>query len=91
MTKPNKYNGMMNDFCVKKGWCGGVVDGKPLHVSQFIPKEGVVSADQFVTWLMTAEGVDPSDIGVRKELISVFMKHMGNYKVEARRLKSNWK
>ena len=90
MGNPNRYDGMMHDYCVNKGWCGGVINGAPLHVSDFIPDKGLVSADQFVTWLMKAEGVDPSDLPVRKELISVFMKHMGVYKVEATQLKSNW-
>ncbi len=90
MGKPNKFDGMMHDFCVNRGWCGGVVNGEALHVSQFIPVQGLVSADQFVTWLMKAEGFEPSDIILRKELISVFMKHMGRYKVEASELRPNW-
>ena len=77
----------MYDYCVNQGWCGSVIDGKVLHISMFIPKQGLVSADQFVTWLMKAEGVDPSDIKVRKELIQVFIKHMGSYKVDAKFLK----
>ncbi|MEP3889648.1 MAG: hypothetical protein ABJN69_04225 [Hellea sp.] len=88
LGKPNKFDGMMYDYCVNKGWCGSVVDGQALHISQFIPEEGLVSADQFVTWLMKAESYNPSDTVKRKELIAVFMKHMGEYKVEASRLKS---
>lgn len=87
MAKPTKFDGMMNDYCVKKGWCGSIVGGKPSHVRNFIPEEGLVTADQFVTWLMIAEGVDTSDIRVRKGLIEVFIKHMGTYKVEASRLR----
>jgi len=83
LGKPTKFNGMMHDYCVNKGWCGSIVEGSPSHVRDFIPAEGLVSADQFVTWLMKAEGVDPSKIGIRKELIQVFIKHMGSYKVEA--------
>lgn len=88
MGKPNKFDGMMYDYCSNKGWCGGFVYGQALHVSHFIPEEGLVSADQFVTWLMKAEGYNPSDTVKRKELITVFMKHMGKYKVEASSLKS---
>ena len=87
MAKPTTFDGMMYDYCVNKGWCGSVIDGKASHISMFIPKQGLVSADQFVTWLMKAEGVDPSDIKVRKELIQVFIKHMGSYKVDATLLK----
>ena len=81
MGKPNKYDGMMHDYCVMHGWCGGVVNGEALHVSDFIPEQGIVSADQFVTWLMKAEGANPSDLAVRKDLIRIFMKHMGEYKI----------
>ena len=69
MGKPNKYDGMMHDYCVMHGWCGGVVNGEALHVSDFIPEQGIVSADQFVTWLMKAEGANPSDLAVRAYFI----------------------
>ena len=88
MGEPNKFDVMMNDYCSNKGWCGGYVDGQALHVSQFIPEEGQISADQFVTWLMVAEGYNPNDAVKKKELITVFMKHMGKYKVDASSLKS---
>ena len=83
MGKRTKFDGMMHDYCVKKGWCGSVVDGKPSHVSDYIPDEGLVTADQFVTWLMRAEGLDSRDLKVRKNLIQVFIKHMGSYRVDA--------
>ena len=83
MGKPTKFNGMMHDYCVNKGWCGSVIDGKASHVSDYIPDEGLVTADQFVTWLMRAEGLDSSDLKVRKNLIQVFIKHVGSYRVDA--------
>ena len=78
---------MMHDFCVNKGWCGSVIDGQASHVTNFIPESGIVTADQFITWLMKAEGVDPSDIRKRKHLIQVFIKHMGSYRVDASALR----
>jgi len=83
MGKPTIYDGMMHDYCVKKGWCGSVINGEPSHVTDFIPGDGLVTADQFVTWLLKAEGFDPNDSRVRKNLIRVFFKHMGSYKVDA--------
>lgn len=77
---------MMSDFG-RFGWCGSVVDGHPLHVTDFIPDKAVVSADQFVTWLFMAEGVDPNYGGPKKKLIRIFRKHMGADVVDARRLK----
>ncbi len=47
MARPNKFDGMMYEFCTGLGWCGGAKDGKPLHVTKFIPETGPVSADEF--------------------------------------------
>jgi hypothetical protein len=47
MGYPNALDGMMHEFCVRLGWCGCIRDGKPLHVSDFIPATGPVSADEF--------------------------------------------
>src|SRR4051812_43983076 len=55
MGRPNAFDGMMHQFCVELGWCGGERDGKRLHVSDFIPETGLVSADEFAGWLIVAE------------------------------------
>lgn len=83
MAKPTIFDCMMHDYCVGKGYCGSVIDGKPSHVTLFIPEHGLVTADQFVTWLLKAEGVYNGDIKVRKELIKIFKKHMKSYEVDA--------
>jgi hypothetical protein len=58
MRRPTKFDGMMREFCVGLGWCGGMKDGKPVLVTDFIPDTGAVSADQLVEWLMVADGAD---------------------------------
>ena len=55
MGRPNAFDGTIREFCVKLGWCGCVTDGKRLHVSNFIPETGPVSADEFARWLIAAE------------------------------------
>ena len=90
MASPNAFDGMMHEFCVKLGWCGVIKDGKRLHVSDFIPEAGSVSAHQFAKWLIEADGLNPdqpsaSELG---QLAAVFVKHMGADVVDARDLHS---
>ena len=86
------FDALMHDVCVKYGFCGCVREGKQLHVTAFIPIEGVVSADQFVEWVFLADGMDPSHDHVRwrdiKALIrSAFIQRMGGETVEASALR----
>jgi hypothetical protein len=90
MGRPNAFDGMMQHFCAKLGWCGGVKDGKPLHVSDFIPEKGPISADEFARWLIMADGVDPDQLSRSEfsQLKEVFVKHMGASIVDANKLRS---
>ncbi len=92
MGRPNAFDGMMYEYCVGLGYCGSVIDGKPLHVTDFIPEAGPVSAKQFVRWLVTAEfGVDPGEYDYSEfRLAAVFIKHMGADVVDASRLRSEY-
>jgi hypothetical protein len=93
MGRPNAFDGMMHEFCVGLGWCGCVKDGRPLHVSDFIPETGPVSADEFARWLITADGLDPdqlSDAELR-QLRAVFVKHMGVDVIDASNLRSEYR
>jgi hypothetical protein len=53
------FDALMHDVCVRWGWCGAVKDGKSLHVTDFIPKSGLVTADQLVNWVFLGDGMDP--------------------------------
>jgi hypothetical protein len=90
MGRPNAFDGMMHQFCVELGWCGGERDGKRLHVSDFIPETGLVSADEFARWLVTAEGLTPDQLSRSEldQLEDVFVKHMGASLVEVSKLRS---
>jgi hypothetical protein len=96
MGRTNSFDGMMHEFCVKLGWCGSVKDGKQLHVSDFIPETGPVSADQFARWLIAADGFDPDQLSgsefrlLMGQLTSVFIKHMGADVVDASNLRSEY-
>jgi hypothetical protein len=97
MGHPNSFDGMMHEFCVKLGYCGCVKDGKRLHVSDFIPETGPVSADQFARWLIAADGFDPdrfstSDFSRKiRQLSAVFIRHMGANVVDASNLRSEYR
>lgn len=86
------YNNLQHDVCVKYGWCGGIVDGNPAHVDDFIPDDGLVTADQFVDWLFLADGMDPAkDLEKwakhKANLRVAFIHHMGADVIEASKLK----
>lgn len=87
MGHPNKFDGMMNEYCVGLGWCGSF----PLHVTDFVPAAGSVSADDFVDWLIRAEQADlRSSRRARQRLRDVFVRHMGAEAVDASELRSKW-
>lgn len=92
MAEKPGYNALMHECCVGRGWCGSVVDGKPLHVDMFIPDSGPVTADQFADWIFAAEGVDPMANAEKWQehadgLRDAFVRHMGSAIVDARALK----
>ena len=97
MGRPNAFDGMMHEFCVGIGFCGCVKDGKPLHVTDFIPEAGPVSADEFARWLIMADGLDPdqpSASEIRRwipKLKAVFVKHMGADVIDASNLHSEYR
>jgi hypothetical protein len=90
MTTKSAYDALLKEVCVGLGFCGSVVDGKPLHVDHFIPDQGAVSANQFVDWLFRAEGMDPWGADAREHresLRQAFVRHMGGDAVDAQMLK----
>jgi hypothetical protein len=90
MGRPNAFDGMMHEFCVGLGWCGCVKDGKPSHVTDFIPETGPVSAGEFARWLIMADGLDPDRLSAAEigRLKAVFVKHMGADVIDASNLRS---
>lgn len=94
MARLNKFDGMMHEFSAGMGFCGCVKDGEPLHVTDFIPETGPVSADDFARWLMIADGLDPDRLGASERrawisrLRTVFVKHMGADVIDASNLRS---
>ena len=77
----SRYKELVRCVCVDYGFCGCIIDGKPSHVSDFIPKSGSVTAKQFAEWTMQADGFKPKSPETqerfRNYLIEAFQKHMG--------------
>ena len=81
MSEKPGSNVLMHEVCAGKGWFGG-----PQHVTEFIPKSGVVTAAQFVDWLFKAEGADTDLEKWQKHkegLPEVFVRHMSGDAVDA--------
>ena len=82
----SNFSAMMQEYCVGLGYCGS-----DTHVTDLIPKEEIVSADQFICLLLQAEGLEPYEFKMRhnktyQALSKIFIQHMGSSKIEAARL-----
>ncbi|MFL5240797.1 MAG: hypothetical protein ACJ8FY_01700 [Gemmataceae bacterium] len=94
MGRPNAFDGMMHEFCVGLGWCGCIHNDRPIHVTDFIPETGPVSAEEFAKWLIMADGLAPDHLSpseIRRwmpQLKAVFVKHMGADVIDASKLRS---
>lgn len=87
-NKPKSpYVALLNEVCVGLGYCGSVKDGAPVHVDDFIPKAGTVSADQFAEWVVLAENLCPATNPHLKQIKRAFIRHMGASAVDAKFLR----
>lgn len=80
------YDKLLEDVCVRLGFCGSVVDDQPLHVDQFIPQTGSLTDEDFADALFKAEGWDPDSSEARKFRPSVrdaFVQHMGGSEIDS--------
>lgn len=74
------YDKLLNHVCVELGFCGSVANDQPLHVDQFLPDTGTLTAEDFADALFKAEGLDPEGSTARKfrsEVRDAFVRHIG--------------
>lgn len=93
MTSQARFDASMHEVCVDRGWCGGIVNDRPMHVTDLLPENGMVTADQFVGWLFEADDVDPDEDREKWQphidgLRDAFVRHMGSSSVDVQEL--NW-
>ena len=80
------YDKLLEEVCVRLGFCGSVVDGQPRSVDQFLPESGILTSEAFADALFKAEGWDPDGPEARTFRSSVreaFVRHMGASEMEA--------
>lgn len=82
------FDALMHEVCVGHGYCGCMKYGKSLHVTDFIPAEGPVTADQFVEWVFLADNENPNlgPTAHKRAIRAAFVKHMGADVADARLL-----
>ena len=88
MMSNSPFDALLHEVCVDHGWCGGLVGDKSMYVTDLLPKSGEVTADQFVSLLFQADGVDPAEDQTKWQphlckLREIFIRHMGSEKVSA--------
>ena len=83
------YARLMNKVCVGLGFCGCMKNDKPLHVDDFIPPYGMVTADQFAEWVILADNLNPNLAPSEhmRAIRAAFIECMGADVVDATRLK----
>ena len=81
-VKPG-YAALLHEVCVRLGYCGCIKDDKPLHVDDFIPEAGLITADQFAEWVVLADNLTPSTSPHLKHIRDAFVRHMGAEAVDA--------
>jgi hypothetical protein len=91
MTAKIGFDALMHQVCVGWGHCGSVQAGEYMHVTDFIPNSGTVTATQFAEWVLTAEGDDDTPSAYRERWVSrlreAFIEHMGADHADAQRMR----
>lgn len=90
MRDRTAFDALMHEVCVERGG-GSVVDDRPMHLTDFLPESGEVTADQFADWIFEADGVDPDEDREKwqrhiDDLRDAFKRHMGEFSVDVQQL-----
>ena len=85
------FDTLMRQLCVGWGLCGSLQHGRFVHVTDLLPKSGMVSATLFVECVMLAEGeadiMGPWVMGMRERIATAFVAHMESEEVDVSRLR----
>jgi hypothetical protein len=93
LVYPTPFDLLLTDVCVRLGFCGGLVNDKPTHVTRLLPTTGIVTAEEFARLAISAECDQRSspDKELRWEvlLVAAFIEHLGAASVPAESLVQN--
>lgn len=88
MTLKRAYDALLQEVCVRYGFCGSIIDGQPRHVDDFVPERGSITADQFTNWLFQAEAKDRAQFEQHRSSIkAAFVRHLGSETIDAATLR----
>ena len=57
IVERTKAAALLWKVCVVGGWCGGTADGEAVHVDDFLPSSGNISAREFAEAVIRGDGV----------------------------------
>lgn len=80
IVHPSAFDRLLWDTCANGGWCGGLVDGKPTHVTDLLPETGTITAQEFARLAIRADGWPESEPVPDKHLRwleAKFIEHLG--------------
>lgn len=93
VVQPSPYQKLLWALCVDLGFCGGIVDGVPTHVSDLLPADGLISAETFANLAIRAEGgwpiVEEGRLRWGEALEAKFLEHLGAAVVPVKTLKES--
>ncbi len=94
LVDPTPFDLLLRDMCVRLGFCGGLVNEKPTHVTDLLPATGLVTAEEFAKLAISAECDQRSspDKVARwsATLVAAFKEHLGAASVPAESLVQNF-
>ncbi|KQN36474.1 hypothetical protein ASG37_12765 [Sphingomonas sp. Leaf407] len=86
IVPPSPSDRLLWAICVELGYCGGVVDGEPVTVTDLIPAAGVMTAGEFAELAIRADGwpaSSPLPDNALRRLQTKFVECFGRTSVEA--------
>lgn len=81
-----RYDKLLDDICIRLGFCGSFVDGQALRACHFLPASRTLTADDFADASFRAEGWAPDGSEAqtfRSRVRDAFVQHMGELQVDA--------
>lgn len=93
IVHPSAFDRLLKDICVNGGWCGDVVNGQLIHITDLLPMSGTVTAEEFARLVIYSEGDPGSAANIERwsaYLQSKFIEHMGSISAPADALVQNF-